>query len=63
MKVMEIPENLLNYIKDQAKKVHHGRITIEINATNNKMDVVVESRERFGPKNPKDDSKNAINRD
>lgn len=44
---MEIPDNLLNYIKEQANKVHHGRITIEINDTAHKMDVVVESRERF----------------
>ena len=48
---MEIPENLFNYIKDQAKKVHHGRITIEINKTSNKMDVIVESRQRFYDKN------------
>lgn len=52
---MEIPENLLTYIKEQAKIVHHGRITIEINQTIPKMDVVVESRERFIPK--KEDKK------
>lgn len=51
MEIPEIPDDLLNYIKEQAKKIHHGRITIEINQSSRKMDVIVESRERFYGKN------------
>lgn len=44
---MRIPDNLIQYVKNMAAKMHHGRITIEINETANKVDVVVENRERF----------------
>ena len=44
---MNIPDNLLKYVQSEARRIHHGRITIELNETSNKMDVIVESRERF----------------
>jgi len=44
---MTIPENLLDYVKSEAEKVHHGRIIIELNKTSDKIDVIIESRERF----------------
>lgn len=45
---VEIPQNLLNHIKDEAGRIHHGRIIIEINADKpGKVDVITESRERF----------------
>ncbi len=44
---MIIPENCIEYVKKEAKRVHHGKIIIEINETNDKIDVVTESRERF----------------
>lgn len=50
---MKIPDNLISYIKEQAGKVHHGRITIEINETIPKIDVVVEHRQRFIEKEKK----------
>lgn len=44
---MELSKNVLEHIKQEAERVHHGRIIIELNATANKIDVVTESRERF----------------
>lgn len=44
---MEIPENLLAFIKTEARRIHHGRIIIELNATSDKIDVITELRERF----------------
>jgi len=44
---MEIPNNLMDYVKSEAKRVHHGKVIIEINQTSDKIDVVTESRERF----------------
>lgn len=47
-KGVDIPQNLLDYIAEQAKGIHHGVIRIEINTdTPHKIDVVTESRERF----------------
>lgn len=48
MRGVEIPQNLLEYIAEQARGIHHGVIRIEINTdTPHKIDVVTESRERF----------------
>ena len=44
---MELNENIIWYIKEEAKRIHHGCIKIEINTTSKKIDVVTESRERF----------------
>jgi len=44
---MDLPDNLLTFIKTEAKRIHHGSITIELNKTANKIDVVCGSRERF----------------
>jgi hypothetical protein len=44
---MKLSQNLINYIVEEADRVHHGRVIIEINATSDKIDVVTESRERF----------------
>lgn len=47
-KGVEIPQNLVDYIMEQARGIHHGVIRIEINAdTPHKIDVITESRERF----------------
>ena len=45
---VEIPQNMLDYIADAARGIHHGTIRVEINAdTPHKVDVITESRERF----------------
>lgn len=45
---VEIPQNLLDYISEQARNIHHGVIRVEINTdAPHKIDVVTESRERF----------------
>lgn len=46
---MKLPENIIDFIKAEANRIHHGKIIIEINETSDKIDVVVESRERFKP--------------
>lgn len=47
-KGVEIPQNLLDYIAEQARGIHHGVIRIEINTgMPHKIDVITESRERF----------------
>jgi len=47
MKGMELNDNLVGYIKSEVKRIHHGRVVIEINASSKKIDVVTERRERF----------------
>lgn len=48
MKGVEIPQNMLDYIAEAARGIHHGTIRIELNAdTPHKVDVITESRERF----------------
>lgn len=44
---MEIPEALISFIKEEATRVHHGKIIIEINETAKKIDVITEARTRF----------------
>lgn len=44
---MIIPENLLTYIKEESKKIKHGKIIININEINKHVDVTVENTERF----------------
>lgn len=44
---MNIPETLFTYIKEEASRIHHGRLIIELNETSNKIDVITETRERF----------------
>lgn len=44
---MELNDKLIAHLRKEAKDVHHGRITIELNETANKIDIVTESRERF----------------
>lgn len=51
---MNIPNNLVDFIKSEAKRVHHGRIILEINETSDKVDVITESRERFQQKQKKE---------
>ena len=46
---MKLPENIIEFIKQEASRIHHGKIIIELNETSDKIDVVVESRERFLP--------------
>lgn len=48
MKGVEIPENLLQHIREECARIHHGQIRIEINADRpDKIDVITEYRERF----------------
>jgi hypothetical protein len=50
MSTVHLPDNLLAYIKQEAERMHHGRIIIEVNVDKpDKIDVITESRERFVP--------------
>lgn len=49
---MEIPANLWKHVQDEVRRVHHGRVIIELNKTSDKIDVVTESRERFMSEKP-----------
>ena len=43
-----IPVEMLNYIADESARIHHGTITLEINADKpGRFDVVTTYRERF----------------
>ncbi len=44
---MEIPETILEQIKDTCKDIDFGRVTIEINSTANHIDVIAEKRIRM----------------
>ena len=44
---MKLNENIIEHIKQEAERIHHGKLIIEINDTAGKVDVVTESRERF----------------
>lgn len=44
---MKLPENLLQYVQEEAARIHHGRIILELNATSDKVYVVTEVREQF----------------
>ena len=45
---VEIPDSLLEYIREQARRIHHGTIRVELNVDKpGKVDVVTEMRERF----------------
>lgn len=45
---VNIPDNLLQFIREEASRIHHGKIVIEINRDKpNKIDVVTEHRQRF----------------
>jgi len=42
-----ITENLMKYIKNEIEQIEFGSVTIKLNGTSNKVDVVTESRQRF----------------
>lgn len=44
---MEIPDNLLEYVRETAAKIGHGRVIIELNESSKKIDVISETRKRF----------------
>ena len=44
---MVIPDNLIEYVKAEAKGIAHGKIIININESNKHIDVTVETTERF----------------
>jgi len=44
---VKIPRNLLEHIITEAESMQYGTISIIINETNNKIDVVTERRKRF----------------
>ncbi len=44
---MDIPDNLLDYVKEEARRFGHGRIIIELNESADKVYVVTEFRRRF----------------
>ena len=46
---IKLPEELVQHIKEECMRIHHGRIIIDINASSKKLDVITESRERFRP--------------
>jgi hypothetical protein len=49
---MKIPENIVRHIQEEASRVHHGKIVIELNEDKDKIDVVTEHRERFKKDKP-----------
>jgi hypothetical protein len=50
---MEIPQNLIDYIKEEARVLAHGRIIVNINESNKHIDITTEKAVRFYPdKNP-----------
>ena len=62
---MDIPNELQDHIKKELKKVKHGRITVEINETRGKIDVITEARKRFpinGEKKCRNIVENGVNR-
>jgi len=44
---VKIPKNLLQHIITEAESMQYGEITILINETNNKIDVLTQRRMRF----------------
>lgn len=57
MRGVEIPQNLVDYIVETARSIHHGTIRIELNADNpHKVDVITETRERFSTSNDRKDA-------
>lgn len=47
----QISPSMLEYIRQEAERLQYGRIIIEVNASSDKSDIIVESRKRF----PKDE--------
>lgn len=44
---MKIDQNTINHIQEEAGKMDHGKIIIQINGSSSYVDVVVEKRQRF----------------
>lgn len=44
---MKLPDCVIDHIRSEAEKLHHGRIILELNDTSDKIDIVTEGRERF----------------
>lgn len=59
---MEIPDNLVEYVKEEARRIGHGTITIEIIEERGKVDVVTQRRKRF-PIGPERDSSSSAPRE
>lgn len=51
---MRLPKNILEYIEKEAEQIHHGRIILELNDTLDKVDIIVENRERFSKEKNED---------
>jgi len=47
---MELIPEVLNHIRDKAKNIRFGQITVVMNETSDRVDVVSEERVRFSPK-------------
>lgn len=43
----DIPNEVMDYIKDEVQKIGYGQVTIELNEKNKFIDVVTERRKRF----------------
>lgn len=46
---MEIPDHLIQYVKEEARILNHGRIIININESNKHIDITTEKAVRFYP--------------
>jgi GTP:adenosylcobinamide-phosphate guanylyltransferase len=46
---MEIPDSLIDYVKEESRKLKHGRIIININESNKHIDITTEKAVRFYP--------------
>ena len=50
---MEIPETLIEYIREEARRIGYGSIIIEIVEERGKVDVVTQRRKRFPVNEPR----------
>jgi len=44
---VELSDNMIIHIRAEAKRMHYGRVIIEVNETRKTVDVITEHRERF----------------
>jgi len=50
---LELPANVVETIKNEYRGLEYGKITIEVNKTSNKIDVITERRARFNKSDDK----------
>jgi hypothetical protein len=49
----DIPENIIDHIREEMRKIEHGKITIELHGNDKNIRVVTESSQRFLKGEPK----------